>query len=116
MEYVNHAMKNLQPWLYTIQHRAREAHVRIDALEKRLADPVDGGAALARAETTVKSLLTRIEVLERKPSIEYHGIYKAGTVYQKGAAVTWGGSLWINQGTTRRQRRASRPLRHVRGG
>lgn len=89
--------ERLEPWIGTIQRLARETHVRVDALEKRLAD---SNFEQLSAEHTIKSLRLRVEELEARPSIEYCGVFTEGRTYSKGSAVTWSGSLWIASETT----------------
>lgn len=100
LAYAIFQKKNTQRCLNTVLCRLRETCARVDSLESRLADPTDAGASLAKAESTIKSLLDRMQALERKPDLVYYGVYKEGTAYSKGAAVTWGGSLWIAAETT----------------
>ena len=42
-------------------------------------------------------LVKRIEALEARPSVHDAGVWTQSQTYPKGAAVTFGGSLWISQ-------------------
>lgn len=53
-------------------------------------------------ERTVTVKFQRGDVVKafpiRMPVVLYRGLYDASTAYEKGDAVTWGGSLWIARG------------------
>ena len=77
------------------QFAARDA--RIACLERQVAD------LLIRPELATKGLLGRVEALERKPSLQYRGVYEAGKTYQPGDFVTWSGSCWCALEVTKTQ-------------
>jgi len=45
-------------------------------------------------------LAQRVAALEARPELKYLGVWKDGSVYREGAAVTHDGSLWIAKGDT----------------
>jgi hypothetical protein len=51
-------------------------------------------------EKKIKPLLKRIEELEARPELKYHGVWSAGKTYAENSLVTHSGSLWIAKKTT----------------
>jgi hypothetical protein len=63
----------------------------------------------ARVNTLTRLYDARIAALEARPIVHDAGVFVDGTVYPKGAGVTWDGGFWIAQAETRREPGEGRP-------
>jgi len=43
----------------------------------------------------IEALEKEVEALQERGALKYCGTFKAGTDYEKGDAITYGGSLWV---------------------
>lgn len=55
---------------------------------------------VAAIKVITAPLVARIEALEAKPHVKFCGVWKAGTAYAPGDAVTQKGGLWICKAET----------------
>jgi hypothetical protein len=99
--FVKTLRDHVAPIQATHRYRIRELLAKTEKLEQRLEMLEGQRPHQARTDDSeVIALKARLEALEQRPSLEYYGVWKAGTTYKRGAAVTWAGSCWVAMEST----------------
>lgn len=102
LQHLNDAVAYVDACLEHVGDALRQRDKRIGILEARLAE-MQKQQALSTpvaspngdSSRTLDALCKRVDELEKRPILQYRGVWTSGTSYPAGSCVTWAGSSWI---------------------
>lgn len=93
---LKHLRRRLDTTISTVILRAREAHARLDLIERRLGNPAEDAATkLIRLETEIAAVKSQLSSHASHPHMYFAGTWSEAKSYEPGSVVLDHSALWI---------------------